>query len=629
MDILRGKKRGQVTVFIIIGILVVAGVSLFFILSEDVSLQKRVPAELEPVYKSFQSCVESNTEEGISILERQGGYIYLPEYKRSLEPFSSWFYFSGNSIPYWFYERGGIQNEQVPTKEEMEKDLERYVENQVQRCSFTEYENQGFDVEKGQEAEANVEIDDNNVNVDLDMDFSISKGEISSLVGTHEISVNSRLGSLYDSAIKIYEKEKQEKFLDEYGIDVLRLYAPVDGLELQCSPLVWNAESVFRDFENALETNMNALGSGGRSQNRDPYFNLDLDIENNVRFLNSKNWERSFEVNPSEGNRLVSEPVGENPALGAMGFCYNTYHFVYDMKYPILVQVYDSREGVPVSERETFQFPVGVVIKGNQPRESLNASASDVDSVELCGDRNTNMTISTYDREVEPVDSKVSIECLNTRCYLGETGEDGTLNTQVPQCVNGQIIANAEGFKTSENQYSTVEGGNVEIIMDSLYNLDLDVLIEGKSVRSYTGEDFSRIMVSFNSEDHSQTLLYPEENTVSLTEGQYSIEVFIYGNTSLSLDETDSKEYCVDVSDGIMGDIVPGQRCFQIDSPDLINSNALMGGGKRKHYFDESTLKQTNKISLDVDKFEKPGSFEKLQENYNLIENKQIEISLQ
>jgi len=626
MDDLRGKKRGQVTIFIIIAILVVAGVVLFFTLRGDVSLRK-VPENLEPVYDNFQVCVESNMQEGIILLERQGGYIYLPEYRDTVGPFSSWLYFSGNSIPYWSYTRGGVEFEQVPTEEDMERDLEKYLQREVQGCSFQEYEEQGFSVEKADNVDANVDIQDNNVDAELDFDLSIEKEGESVTVSDHEISVDSSLGDLHDSAMEIYEKEKQERFLEEYGIDILRLYAPVDGFELRCSPLVWNADNVFNDLGAALETNTMALSSGGRFQNKNEYFNPELDIDNNARFLNSQNWEHSFEVVPSEGDKLISESVGNNQALGALGFCYNAYHFVYDMKYPVLVQVYDSESPY---EGESFQFPVGVVIRGNQPREPLNGSATGTEETyEVCEYRNTNMTISTYDREEEPVDSRIMFSCLDTQCYVGETGDDGILDTQVPQCINGQIIAEAEDFNTAETTFSTVEGGSVNLYMDPLYELDLEVLVNGQNIEQYSDDEISKVMISFDSEDSSETIVYPQEEKISLSEGQYSVTVHVYGNTSMSLDQTNSsQQYCLDVSDSIAGNIVPGQKCFEIDSPNIINSNALVGGGKKDYYMADSQLRNSENLVLSVDKFEKPDSLGKLQRNYDLLETKQADISL-
>jgi len=61
---------------------------------------------------------------------------------------------------------------------------------------------------------------------------------------------------------------------------------------------------------------------------------------------------------------LIANPVGNQPGLGVLCFCYVPYHFVYNIGYPVLIQVY--------SGEEIFQFPVAVVVKGNKPREALD-----------------------------------------------------------------------------------------------------------------------------------------------------------------------------------------------------------------------------------------------------------------
>ena len=73
-------KRGQITLFIIIAIIIVSLVVGVFLL-KDVIFQKRLPASLEPVYNTFLSCLEQDTLTGIDVLESQAGYIYLPNFE--------------------------------------------------------------------------------------------------------------------------------------------------------------------------------------------------------------------------------------------------------------------------------------------------------------------------------------------------------------------------------------------------------------------------------------------------------------------------------------------------------------------------------------------------------------------
>jgi hypothetical protein len=97
-------KRGQISVYIIIAILIISAVGVYFLVREK-STQKEIPAEFEPVQASFLSCIETNAEIGAEILGERGGYIYTPEFEPGSEfmPFSNQLDFFGQPVPYWYY----------------------------------------------------------------------------------------------------------------------------------------------------------------------------------------------------------------------------------------------------------------------------------------------------------------------------------------------------------------------------------------------------------------------------------------------------------------------------------------------------------------------------------------------
>jgi hypothetical protein len=600
------NKKAQVTIFVIIAILIVAGVVLYFSLKGDM-FQPQVPVEAEPVYQHFLTCLEQDTQEGLQLLGFSGGYIYSPDYEESFVPFASQLDFFGTYIPYWYYERGGITETQVPTKEDMGEDLERFIESEINNCVFRTFEEQGYDVEMG-EPSASVEIKNKEVKINLNANLVIEKEDsnFSYSSDNHNVVVDSKFGELYESAKEIYEYEKKETFLEDYGIDVLNLYAPVTGVELQCSPQTWNVDEIFRELEEAIETNTLAM-SGGKADAYHRYFYVEEldDIKNKVRFVNSKNWQRSFEVNPSVGNRLIAEPIGNQPGLGVLGFCYLPYHFVYDVKYPVLVQVYEET----ANGEELFQFPVGVVIKGNNPREPLNGTASDYQGTNICSFSDNNLTIETYDYDGNPVDAEIHYECLDSSCYLGRTSE-GILEANPPSCVNGIVLAKAKGYEDSSSIYSSSSSGNTLLFMNPFYEVELGLNLEGND---YSGNAF----IYFDSEDESYFMNYPEDKKINLSEGTYEITVQIYEDSNIDFG-SGKVEQCVDVPGQIT------QECFEVDMPSNLSSRVLVGGGKKEIYITESNLE--NKIILNAEKIKKPDSIEDLQRNYVLFENKELEV---
>lgn len=611
------KIRGQVTIFIILAILIIAIGTLIFVFRGTLFPSNPVPSGVEPIYNTFVSCLKDDLATGVNVLESQGGYIYLPEYEASSDymPFSSQLNFLGNPIPYWYYVSGSnIEREQVPSINEMQNQLKEFIETKARTCYFDNYYSQGYNIVMKNPV-ATVTIKDNEVNLDLNMDFSVTRGEESYVAKEHKIILSSELGSLYNSALKTYQEEQRSLFLENYSVDVLRLYAPVDGVEITCSPKIWNANDVFNDLKGAVEANIMALKN---VNNKKDYFDVkipEIPLNQRIRFLNSKNWSSSFEVNPTEDGSpiMIANPVGNQPGMGILGFCYVPYHFVYSMKYPVLVQV--------MSGKEIFQFPLAVIVERNQPRQVSGGEAISLEDTELCKDKNTLMNISVYNSNLKPVDGYISYECVGAKCNIGAT-KGGKISEEFPQCVNGFINVKADGYKDESVMYSTVTEGSLSIYLTKLYNLSVQLKVDKQN---YNKE----AVISFVSGDISQTIFYPQQKSVQLGEGTYEVQVYVYKNSSLSLGAT-TQQQCVDVPrSSILGVIgLTRKECYNVQVPEQMISEALSAGGKQNYTFSEGQLRSSKTINVYTNSLPNPDSLEQIQTNYILFEDNPLQVEV-
>ncbi len=82
------NERGQIAIFVVIAIVLVATILGFVFLEKDVTEEQitqeekkaaSVDIEVMPVYNFVQECLEKYSVEGTNILGARGGYIYLPE----------------------------------------------------------------------------------------------------------------------------------------------------------------------------------------------------------------------------------------------------------------------------------------------------------------------------------------------------------------------------------------------------------------------------------------------------------------------------------------------------------------------------------------------------------------------
>lgn len=615
--------RGQVTIFVILAIVIVAGIVIYFVLRGGISSQ--VSPELQPAYDYYLSCLEAQTGQGVELMGLRGGHLEIPEFEQGSQyrPFSSQLDFLGQPVPYWMYVSGNnFLREQVPTKGEMEEDLANFVADRVGLCDFSGFESQGFEVFVDDNPQVDVNIKDNEVDVSVSNRVSIvyADGEeiFSADVNKQEVSVDSQLGNFYGLARDVYDYEKENMFMELYALDVMTLYAPVTGVEIGCTPKVFNKEQIVSDLKEGFEANVAYMKLGGDyydlSSKENEYFVTDVgrDIGGgvNVNFVYSSDWPTKIEIAGDE----VVEPIGLQEGLGILGFCYVPYHFVYDINLPILVQFYSS-------DGEIFQFPIGVVIDRNQARESLPTETGTLIESEVCQYKNQGVDIYTYDTKLNPVEATISFKCLDSNCPIGTTeleNGEAVLRADFPQCVNGFITARAEGYSDASYQISTNEESVADILMKKKYSLGLDL------------GDVDMALVTFSSEDYTRAVVYPEFDSVELVEGFYNVSVLAYDNSSLTIPAV-SETKCVEVPQQGAGSIIglTDEKCFDINIPETEVEMAIVGGGETREYIDEGRLESSSEININVPLFGTPSSLEDLRENYALVEEEVVYVEFE
>jgi len=611
------NKRGQLTIFIILAVVLVGGLIVFFAFREDLFTDS-IPQEFQPVFQQYSSCIQQELENAIDLSETQGGRVFVQDYIPGSEfaPFSSNLNFLDNPVPYWFYLSGnGIIKENVPTKTEIEKEIGQFIQERINDCNFQDFYDQEFYISLNP-ATAKVNINDETVQVDITTNFVVSKEDQTARRTTFKTVVNSKLGKFYNTAAKIYSKQKNEAFLEEYAIDALRNYAPVDGVETSCSPKIWKTQEVTSDIRSALEANIQAIKLKGDyyslSSKENEYFVVDEPVDEAVNLLYFKDWPSKIEIlgEGVDNELIVASPIGNQQGLGILGFCYVPYHFVYDLSFPVMIQI--------SAGAEIFQFPVTVIIDNNLPRKAeLNEFAEQGEDFDVCKFKTQDIAINTFDVNLNPIEANLSYVCFDQECNLGET-KDGRFEGKAPSCLNGFIHSRSSGFSEKSQIFSTNSETDADIILDREYEVQIDLKIAGQTVKSTA-------IVTFAGEKTSAAAL-PDQTSLKLSEGLYNISVFIYGNSSVSIPAS-TKTQCIEISRGGLAGIIglTKEQCVDIEIPATKIDYALIGGGKSSEFLLESEL-QKGRIVIDSSELPYPNSLEQLQYNLESFDSLGLDI---
>ncbi|HDH53611.1 MAG TPA: hypothetical protein ENH24_03910 [Nitrospirae bacterium] len=497
------QKRGQITIFIIIGIIVILTIAGLIIFREQITVfkpEKVLPPEVAPLQRFVENCVQTTAREGITILAANGGFIRFPD---SIE-LDSGSYISTNpffpefKIPLWRYNG----QTRIPSEDYIKQDLRYYIQANINSClhDLETFANL-FDIEKG---EMSIEIDllEKGTVVELFYPLAIHNKlkNQTTRIDSFKTTVPLRLKAMYDLAKKIMEEENTDKFLEMITMDLVALDVdiPYTDLEFTCDPKIWKVSDVRDKLKHLLRTDLPLIRVDRTSyspvpQDR-PYEASHFVWEvtslkypaTHVSFsYDDKNYPFEMYIMPNKGDTLESNAQKGQEMLSAL--CIHLWHFTYDIKYPVLVTITD--EPAKGHERLVFNFGIQVGINNNIPdTTNFGISTFDFDQTareeEFCSDPPlTNMlnvhtfeNVSTEemgDQIDELPGVNITFTCIKMKCPLGQSewafrGSIARLSRLVPYCINGVLRGEKPGYRTAQTFVSTNEEKTVALYLEPI-----------------------------------------------------------------------------------------------------------------------------------------------------------------
>jgi hypothetical protein len=566
------RRKGQITVFIIIGLIIVISIFLYLYLKQRANyFQPEVvtPTEIMPIQQYVQSCIYDSAKDAINTLGMQSGFIEIPaDIRRNPSSYLRVDPFGMLIRPFWYY-RGQVR---IPSEDYLKYEISQYVQDNLINCvgDFRAFAKQ-FDIVAGQ-ARVTTSMGDKSVIVEVDFPIEIRDRKVRKITNIRKFKseVPVRLKAAYQLAKKIMEAENNERFLENVTIDLMAASPkiPFTGMEFQCGALKWQVSSVKSVLQDLLNYNllrikidntnyapfeaspseykefsrftMEDINDGKLPSTSPPsdayeYFHFLFDVGNNDRTLKAKiiyrpDYGMDLVAMPSRDGVMRSDLV-EGQAKFLSYICINIYHFVYDITYPVEVVVRDDSSFGGLGYLFTFAFPV--VIFHNQGDRSVRGTMlfdirvpAEGFCENLGQEEYTVTAFGTYegytDSEIPDVD--IQYECMSQHCKIGQTKADNgyyRLRTLLPEgCVNPFLIANKTGYLATREQ---VLGNEVSIRMKKLKPVSFKVVKHvyqefGGTIGSAEelGEgEMAAISLTLANSSYSQYAQYPLQGNMS------------------------------------------------------------------------------------------------------------------
>lgn len=521
-------KKGQITVFIIVGVILLLGLGIVLYVSTpsgDVLPDiQDAPEAARPVQTFVTGCLQDVTIDGIKRIGEHGGYLDSSgiDADRIDSTKGDGVYMESTSdfiIPYWYHmdstndcEKSNsctFKNTHPPLTgpNSVETQLENYITQNLDSClkDFDAFPN--LQVNKLSKPEVDVFIGAN-IGVRLNYELEVIKGDNEYDLDAFYVPVELDLAEIYELAEQIVDAQAETNFFEKHMINLLALNSgtetsklpPFGATELEYgSGKIWIKSKVKDDVQNHILLMTNLLRvhatlngrpaetEGAMSDVRDVFLNRGMMLPVNKSYLDYVVnfdylpwWEPYFNLN-CDGEVCTSE--GGNFNIMMM-FGIQRYMFAYDLSYPVMVEIYNP---FAFNDRGfSWRFFIESNIRNNEPLDSeyeeldLDIDLEPYKSMLCDMDKRTSepVTISVTRENGKPIpDAHVSFIVGDESCAVGKTDESGTITTNLPIFIDGYLSAQKEDFTSGSTRISTADQPAQEatIILHPYFYIDASV----------------------------------------------------------------------------------------------------------------------------------------------------------
>lgn len=487
-----GYKKSQISIFLLIGIILLVGGVVYFLFSETEVFSSPQAQSQEQISEVLRFCVENELDNAVRVLQFKGGRIGMEPYETQQRV---------NTFDFDIYSWSSI-----PTLQDMEEELKSEIEEKSVGCIAQNlrgldevYEIEGFSEDL---FSVNVDVVKAEVQAEVELPLNIrlrgtnQSWEYSSL----QVNLPSALYSNFELAKAIYYEHQSNQVFENLVLEQISMAkdysdpqasVPTQGVQFSCSTPIWRASEIQNSILNLNEFNFNLLYFNKTEPIENRFLGLPDDVKEYYDTMYSKELtilDPSVDVSSKEVDVVVPKEVrgiGENSQLSTFRTfrvngetkefikpeqlkfsgsipipCMSVFSKVYDLDYDIIVEIESYQEGT----FEVFRVPIRIQIEKNEPKSTYNANRALLpqdqltrDSQIMCEEEN-DKRVDIFIHEVSSLGlsplfgADVSYSCAGVECEnLGPqttqlSSDEAKVEAQVPFCSNARINVEKDGY---------------------------------------------------------------------------------------------------------------------------------------------------------------------------------------
>jgi hypothetical protein len=511
-------KKGQITVFIIIGliILLIIGTVLYLTQKEITrpfeAARPRVaelPQEVQPLRDLVESCIRRLATDGLRKIGDSGGYldttqlsynIFQPTEGQAVQ-FSPG---AGPNIAYWWHmssknkcgpgqceftlEKPGLYRSDGGTN--IEAQLDSYVTRGLPDClgNFQEFEQRGCEVQEQGEPKVTSNIAKEDV-------FFVGKYSLRAVceeqsyeMEDYYVSIELNFKEIFELATELANFQMQQRFLEQVTKNLIATYGNMDSSMIpptrkyEVGPpkpgTFWIKNDIKKRLQSLLTSyipviqvanvrNYNYIRAPPNVRDREHYellYNRQFLIPINVshhsleaRFSYLDWWEPYFDLN-CNGQLCEADSAS---SFMFLPFTINRYEFAYDISYPVLVEIRNPSSFN--DEGYSFKFFIEQNLRNSDAllldTIPVNIMKTGKPPSLFCDPAQmTSGTVSVYVKDGKTLQGLngvgISYLCGEENCNIGLTTK-GNLTSKFPRCIGGALRVTKQGYASQTLRMDT------------------------------------------------------------------------------------------------------------------------------------------------------------------------------
>jgi len=192
------RKKGQVTIFVIIGLIIIMLSAITYYVLKDVNsresstdFSKVTSFNTKNIENYYNSCVEQVAQNGLITIGIQGGYTKIP------------LVIQKENTAYWYYEGINIQ----PSLEQINERLNTYITKNIGVCFDDIFEKDGYNITIKEEPIAEAKFTDSNTIILVKMLIIIQKDNYQKNIDFIQVPSDIRFKKIFNVARDIVNEE--------------------------------------------------------------------------------------------------------------------------------------------------------------------------------------------------------------------------------------------------------------------------------------------------------------------------------------------------------------------------------------------------------------------------------------